>query len=248
MFDGSLRPTALLLLVALTGCDQRALRYDDDVDVAGLEAKFGCGDTSISGDRAHACRMLRDFASAQTFSAWPGKGLETWYGRKICIDSIDAKDRMDLTQVHLHPGVGKPVFPQDVKTDPARDVPHGAQFIATSIGSSTPEMLRGYQRTIEAAEQGGEPKLDDLTPFDRDYVRSSWERSKRPPGTKDFYRLVTSKGTSILGGPLTTDAKDTPAATYYVRGKDKRMLVFYASWGDKPTPCIGEAWRIHIEP
>ena len=97
---------ACVALLALAACESRKLR-DDDLDVAAAKATFKCG-PSLTGDRAQACRMLDDFASAGPFTDAPAKSLETWFGRKVCADVIDSPDAMVFGQVHLKPGVGTP--------------------------------------------------------------------------------------------------------------------------------------------
>jgi len=238
-----MKGTAALALLALfeVACG-RHLTYADDVDVKALEATFKCGG-SMSGDRAHACRILADFASAGPFESAPTKSLETWFGRKVCADAIDAPNRMDFGQVHLKPGIGTATWPDDVKTDPSKDLPFGAQFIATSVGTLTPPTLKAeYEKTVVAAEKGTTPSFDDLDPHDRDLLKLFWESVQRPPGTTLWVRLVRSNGSSLLGGAFSSDVTTKPSANYFVRGKANRMLVVYPH-----MPCVAELWKIHTE-
>jgi hypothetical protein len=234
---------------AAIGCDKREVRYDDDLDLGAIKAAFKCG-PALTGDRAHACRMLDEFASAAPFAAWPAKGLESWFGRKVCTDAIDAPDRMDFGQVHLKPGLGKAIFPSDAKVDATRDVPHGAPVSGTSASKVSADTRRGYLERIAAAEKGAPPSFTGIPDFERTSLELMWKNAKVPGGTSDHFRLVRSKGTSVLGGPLTTgsDSVKTPSATYFVRGKDKRMLVVYPSWTSPAVPCVAELWKIHVEP
>jgi hypothetical protein len=226
-----------------SGCG-RKLTYADDVDTAALDTAYKCSG-SPSGDRAHACRIIADFASAGPFDVPPQKPLETWFGRKVCADKVDLPDQLDFGQIHLAPGVGKADWPDDVKTEPARDLTYGAQFIGTSVGSIAPASQRAeYQKAIAAAEKGNTPNFDNLADFDKDRMNRFWESVKRPPVKSDFQRLVKSNGKSVLGVPYTSDAKQKPSAAYFLRGKDDRMLVVYPS---PQAPCVAELWKIHTE-
>jgi hypothetical protein len=231
------------------GCDKRVLRYDDDLDLPAIGASFKCGDKPTSGDRAQACRILTDFESASPFLEWPSKGVDTWFGRKVCSDSIDNAERVDFGLVYLKPGLGKTTFPDDVKVDTARDLPTGAQFIASSAGKMSPEMRRGYITAIDAAEKGVTPVFAGVSDLDRGSLESFWERTKKGNGTADFFRLVQSKGPSVLGGALTKEGTaKTPSATYFIRAVGLRMIVVYPSWAEYPTPCVAELWKIHSSP
>lgn len=238
-----------VLTLAGSACSKRELRYDDDLDLAGLRTSFACA-SKPSGDRAHACRILDDFSAAGAFQAWPSKGLETWFGRKVCTDSVDIPDRMDFGRVHLKPGLGKALFPDDIKTDPSRDVPVGAEFIAATASNFKADERRGYLEAIEAAKDGVTPKFESLAAFERSSLVRFWETTKTPPGTPKYYRLVRSKGASVLGGALSTgEASKNPSATYFMRGRDNRMLVIYPSLGMKPpVSCVAELWKMYSEP
>lgn len=241
-----MRTTFVLLLpvgVLLAGCG-RKLTYADDLDVAALKSTFACA-SSPSGDRAQACRILDDFASAGPFTDAPAKSLETWFGRKVCTDTLDAPDAMVFGQVHLSPGKGAPSWPADVKTDPSRDLPFGAQFIGTSISRISPPSLKPeYEKTIQAAEKGTQPSFANLDDFDRRTLERFWHDVQRPPGTTGFQALVRSRGTSVLGAPYTSEATTKPSASYFLRGKGDRMLVVYPS---PSSPCVAELWKIHSE-
>lgn len=230
-----------LAIVFLPSCARR-VRYEDDLDVGGLQKTFQCG-PDVKGDRAHACRILADYASAGRFEAAPTKKLESWFGRKVCLDTIDSSTRFDFGQVHLQPGLGVALFPKDVKVDPSRDVPYGAQFIATYTTTKVPGMRPGHEAMFAAAAKGAVPTFEG-SPDPASHQRL-WESVKRPPGTAEFYRLVQSTGPSILGGQsITGETAVRPSATYFVRGKDARMLVVYPGAG---TPCVAELWRVHTE-
>lgn len=232
-----------VLLLLLLGCG-RKLTYLDDVDTTRLKTSFRCA-PSLTGDRADACRILDDFASAGPFTSAPMKGMETWFGRKVCTDAIDAPDRIDFGQIHLKPGVGQALWPDDVKTEPSRDLPYGAQFIGTGVGQIKPTSLRlEYQKTLAAAEKGTTPDFSNLEKFDRDRMIDFWNSVKKPPGTTLYVRLVQSKGASVLGDPYTSDAKERPSANYFLRGKGDRMLVIYPSTS---APCVAELWKIYTE-
>lgn len=239
----------LVALAQLAGCTKRRLR-DEDVDLGAARAAFAC-DAKPTGDRADACRILDDFASAGAFQAWPTKGLETWFGRKVCSDAIDKPDFIDFGRVHLKPGEGLRSLPSDVQFDAARVVPTGAQFIASSAGQFPPALRPGYVGAIESAKAGTTPTFEGFSDFDRKNFVDFWETSKKPPGTPDFYWLVRTKGPSVVGAPYTTDTDPkSPSAAYFVRGKDRRMLVVYP-WADlkKPGPtCVAELWRIYVAP
>lgn len=257
---GRMRGRSLLFAFVLplasgtAGCEGRKLRYDD-LDLAPARAAFQCA-PGLAGDRGHACRMLDEYAAAERFATWPAKGLETWYGRKVCSDAIDSPDRIDVAQVHLSPGPGKAIFPADVKTDPSKDVPYGAQFIATSASSKLPGVIQGYRLLVQAAESGTEPQLAALSPEDRELVVRSWESSKRPPGTVDFWRLDGTDGKSIRGAAFSNDVEKGPSASYFLRGASGKnggknggkMLLVWTSNDPKVPWCVGEAWRIFVAP
>lgn len=244
----SLRAAVLVTLLTPC-CGGRALRYDDDLDLDALKTSFKCEGGPHAGDRGHACRILDDFKDGDTFDEWPKKGLESWFGRKVCTDSIDASDHVDFGRVHLNVGVGKASFPDDVKVDPSRDVPYGAQFIAESASGKSPELIRGDREAVDAAMAGTTPHFAGFSDMDRASLEAFWEEQKTPPGTPDFFRLVRSRSKSILGGPLTDDAgKKLPSATYYLRVKGKRMLVVYPAWGTTTVPCVAELNKIYTAP
>ena len=75
-------------------------------------------------------------------------------------------------------------------------------------------------------------------------MESFWNSVQRPPGTTLWIALVKSKGASIIGGAYSTDVKLGWSGNYFVRQKDKRMLVVYPS---ETTPCVAELWKIHTE-
>ena len=234
---------SLIALTALVACNTRKLR-DDDLDVAAVQATFKCN-ASPAGDRAQACRMLGDFATAGPFTDAPTKSLETWFGRKVCMDMMDDPSAMVFGQIHLKPGVGVPSWPSDVKFDPARNVAFGAQFIGTSVGAITPPSQRAeYEKAVAAAEKGTTPSFANLDDFDRNRMENFWNSVQRPPGTTLWQGLVKTNGASIAGAPSTTDSKLAWSATYFVRQKDKRMLVVYPS---ATAPCVAELWKIHTE-
>lgn len=233
----------VVAVAALAACNQRKVR-SEDIDVAAVKAMFKCA-PSLSGDRAQACRMLDDFASAGPFTDAPTKSLETWFGRKVCTDMIDAPDAMVFGQVHLKPGVGTPSWPSDVKYDPSRNVAFGAQFIGTSVGRITPPSQKAeYEKAVDAAEKGTTPSFANLDDFDRNRMEGFWNSVQRPPGTTLWSALLKSDGASIVGSPFTSESKLPFSGTYFVRQKDKRMLVVYPA---ETTPCVAELWKIHTE-
>ena len=50
-----------LVALGVAGCTKRALRYEDDADVGGLQVAFDCA-KKPAGDRADACRIVADYA------------------------------------------------------------------------------------------------------------------------------------------------------------------------------------------
>ena len=243
------RALVFWVAVGAVGCGGKSLRYDDALDIDALKETFRCGGGPHSGDRGHACRILEEWKDADTFDEWPKKGLETWFGRKVCSDSMDSNERIDFGRVHLIPGVGKPAFADGVKVDPSRDVPYGAQFIVAPLTAKSPELMRGYREAVDAAMSSTTPHFAGFSDLDRASLEGFWDEQKKPPGTTDFYRLVRSKGKSILGDPLTDDVgSKLPAATYYLRVKQKRMLVIYPAWGTAPFPCVAELDKTYVAP
>jgi hypothetical protein len=237
----------MVLAAAAPACTKRELRYDDDVDIAGLQAAFDCG-KSPTGDRAEACRIISDFASGAPFEAFPAKGLETWRGRKVCTDSLDATDRFELPAVYLHPGIGKPLYPDDVKTDPARDVAHGAIFIPGIASFKNPAMKIGYLEFIDAAREGRAPTFAAAPPEERSFLQLGWDGGQKPPNAgSDFYRLVRSKGKSILEAPMTNDDGKGASAQYFMRANGPRMVVVQPGGRGAP-PCVMELWKTYVEP
>jgi len=232
----------VLLVWAIAACDSRRLSYADNVDLDAMRASFGCA-SSPAGDRAQACRMIEDFASASAFTDAPKKSLETWFGRKVCLDALDRKDIILFGQVHLKPGVGTATWPDDVSTDSSRDVAYAAEFVNASVGAIAPTSLYAeYDKAIDAASKGATPDFSNLGPFEASRMTSFWESVKRPPSaSKTWARLVRSDGKSVLGGP---SASKDGVATYFIRAQGNRMLLVYAS---KAIPCVAELWKIHAE-
>jgi hypothetical protein len=236
------------LAFAATGCSKRALRYDDDVDLAGMRAAFDCGKGPTAGDRAEACRIVGDFANGVPFEAFPAKGLETWRGRKVCSDAIDKPDAMDLGMVYLHPGIGKAIFPDDVKTEPARDVAHGGLFIPGSASFKNPVMRLGYEEMIAAAREGRAPAFTMVPPEERSFLQLVWDNGQKTPNaTSEYYRLVRSKGKSILHNPMTTEDGHGASAMHFVRANGPRMIVVQPG-GHGAPPCVSELWKTYVEP
>ena len=238
------------LASVVVGCSKRELRYDDDVDVAGLQAAFECAKSPTKGERADACRIIGEFANGVPFEAFPAKGLETWRGRKVCTDSIDATDRIEVPAVYLHPGIGKQLFPDDVQTDPARDIAHGAMFIPGIASFKNPATRVGYEDMIAAAREGRAPVFTSAPPEDREFLQLAWEGAQKPPSSDPnptYYRLVRSKGKSILGNPRTTADGHGASAQHFVRANGARMLV--AQPGGQGAPaCVAELWKTYVAP
>jgi hypothetical protein len=235
----------------------RKLTYADDVDTNALKASFKCGG-STTGDRARACRIIDDFASAGSFESAPAKGHEAWVGQLLCTDGLDLPDSMNFAGVYLMPGPGEKTWPDDVKTDPARDLPYGAHFGNQYVSKITPESQKSeYAKTIEAAEKGSSPDFTNLEAFDRERMDRFWAGLKKPSdmANRKYHRLVRSNRTSVLGNPFTSETKMRPSATYFVRAKPPRMIVVYPGSkepGSAPKPnvpdCVAELWKISGEP
>lgn len=241
----TLAASSLLALSLLACGSERKFRYED-YDMADARAAFQCA-PGLAGDRKEACRMLDEFAAADAFAAWPAKGVETWLGRKVCSDRIDEANALDMAQVHLSPGIGQGSGGTGVKTDASRDVPYGAEFIATSASASSPDAMKGYRLVIDAAAAGTEPKLDTIPEVDRTPVQLFWNTAKKPTGISSW-RLVKTDGKSVSGNTHTTDIPKGPSASYFMRGKANKMLIVYASNDPKVPTCVGEAWRIATAP
>jgi hypothetical protein len=122
-----------------------------------MRAAFAC-QSSPTGDRGHACRILDDFATAETFSLWPQKGLESWFGRKVCGHTAESPILILFGRVHLRPGEGKPTLDAGAKADPTRTIAFGAQVIESSAKLGSESLRAGYLAMIEAAAAETAPR------------------------------------------------------------------------------------------
>jgi hypothetical protein len=246
---------AALGILTLSSACSRKLSYADDVDTNALKAAFQCSGPT-SGERARACRIIDDFASAGPFESAPAKGHEAWAGQMVCADAVDVPDGIAFAGVYLKPGVGEKLWPDDVKTDPSRDLPFGGHFGNSYVSKITPVSLKSeYLKANEAAEKGTSPDFSKLSDFERATMDRFWENLKKPPdmANRKYQRLVRSNGKSVLGNPFTSDTKMRPSATYFVRSKPPRMLVVYPASKEpgaaaKSTDCVAELSKIFVEP
>ncbi|MEO7091715.1 MAG: hypothetical protein ABI175_00605, partial [Polyangiales bacterium] len=62
-----------------------------------------------------------------------------------------------------------------------------------------------------------------------------------------YYRLVRSKGRSILGNPRTSEDGPGASAQHFVRANGTRMLVAHPGGNGVPT-CVAELWKTYVAP
>jgi hypothetical protein len=242
------RPEVILgvfAVMGLTAC-RPAIRYDDDVDIVAAKRDFQCTPAPGAPAKADACRILDDFANAQTFAAWPASGVEVWYGRAHCSAEPEDVANVNWAAVAFQPGAEPVSTPgSNAKTDPSRAIPSGVfTMISRTSNMVIPDGRVAQQRLLDAAMHGTHPDFSDLPSMKASYD-DIWSRLHHPP-PGSYVSLSKSTGVSVLESALDTNAEGS-AALRYLRAKDNRLLIVQPARPVKSTPppetCVAELWK-----